>query len=128
MSSASTCHSLDSSHFGIVAKSDLYHSHPPLQRTESLNRSFFNSSLQTAHDLIHSTLFLDTFPSAREVRLLGQLTRTLLTGDLQPRPPIEPYTTLDSRFTSLESAAMSVDCQSLTTHGWRRLISHISTG
>jgi hypothetical protein len=72
MSSASTCRSLDSLYFGIVATSDFYHSHPHLQRTESLNRSFFYSSLQRAHGLIHIALLLDTsYQSPREVRLLG---------------------------------------------------------
>jgi hypothetical protein len=72
MSCASTCRSLGSLYFGIVAASDFYHTHPHLQRVKSLNRSFFNSSLQTAHDLIHIVLILDTsYQSPREVRLLG---------------------------------------------------------
>ena len=66
MSSASTCRSLDSLYFGIVAASDFYHSHPHLQRTESHKRSFFNSSLQTAHDRIHIALLLDTSVSSSD--------------------------------------------------------------
>jgi hypothetical protein len=45
---------------------DLYHSHPHLQRTESHKRSFFNSSLQTAHDRIHIALLLDTSVSSSD--------------------------------------------------------------
>jgi len=49
-------------------RADLYHSHPHLQRMESDNRSFFNSSLQTAHDLTHIALLPDgsvpSFPSS----------------------------------------------------------------
>jgi len=44
---------------GVLARADLYHSHPHLQRMESDSRSFFNSSLQTAHDLIHIALLPD---------------------------------------------------------------------
>jgi hypothetical protein len=33
-----------------------YHIHPQRHRTESDNRSLYNSALQTAHDLIHTAL------------------------------------------------------------------------
>jgi len=37
-----------------------YHIHPQRQRTESDNRSLYNSALQTAHDLIHTSVLLRT--------------------------------------------------------------------
>lgn len=50
-----------------------YHSHPHWQRTESHNRSFFKSALQTAHDLIHIAMLPNPIGTsrARKIAFLG---------------------------------------------------------
>jgi len=41
-----------------IRTAGVYHCHPHWQRTESDKRNFFNTALQTAHDLIHITFLL----------------------------------------------------------------------